>query len=165
MRWVMLKPGESIWRCAVRSTAFFGLVFPLAVVGVACILVPLLNMKPTGFARLTAKGPMLLWCYLIMLMICFLGPPSAEAVHRAIWGPVKRYGLAVWICLLYLLSVFAVCVWFRWEALDRYFVMGPDLWAWAGVAAVTPVLLIISSRQDYLEQQRYYRWTSLDFTE
>ncbi len=164
-RWVMRKPGESVWRCAARSTAFYGLLFPLVIVGAAYTLVPVLGLKPDGFARLNANGSILLPFYLISLVFCFLGTPSMEAVHRALWGPVKRYRLAIWICLLYLLSVLAVCFWVRWEALDGSFVVSPDLWVFAGVAVATPVILIISSRLGYSERQRYYRWTSLDLAE
>ena len=164
-RWLIRKQSESIWRYTARFTLFYALIFPLAAVAASWVLVPLLGRKHGGLTRLTANGPMLLWLYLLLVVFCLLIPVSIEAVHRAIWGPVRRYGVAVGICLLYIVAVLVVFFWIRWETLDRYFVISPDLWAFAVAAMVTPVNLIVSSRLVYLERQRFHRWTSLEIAE
>jgi len=159
-RWLYRKPGESIWHLTARCAVIYGLCLALAM-ALPVLCIALFCVETSKIWRVIEIWPLFLGIWLWSLG----NAVSAEALHRVIWGAVRRFDIAAGIYLLYSLGAFLILLWVRRIANDWCFLIGLDLWGWAGVASVAPVILIVSSRLGYLEHQRFHRWTGLDLAE
>ena len=166
-RWVMKRPGEPLWRYAMRfAVAYMGVcAWSGAIALLGCSVCLVVSDQPLPMDRFMARADFLAWLFAAMFAVSFFVPFLTEMIRRSFWHGTMSYAGAVAACLICALLFGVMALWMLWEATERTLYWGSYLWLVPAAMVTAPILLIISARDADVRRQRYERWTSLDLTE